>query len=47
MSLNPQFGAIVPSPIQTPSPSNYLVFDGAAGGMTSRNNIYQKFMNKK
>jgi hypothetical protein len=32
MSLNPQFGAIVPSPIQTPSPSNYLVFDGAAGG---------------
>jgi len=32
MSLNPQFGSIVPSPIQTPSPSNYLVFDGAAGG---------------
>ncbi len=32
MSLSPQFGSIVPSPIQTPSPSNYLVFDGAAGG---------------
>ena len=32
MSLNPQFGSIIPSPIQTPNPSNYLVFDGAAGG---------------
>jgi hypothetical protein len=32
MSLSPQFGSIIPSPIQTPSPSNYLVFDGAAGG---------------
>jgi len=32
MSLNPQFGGIVPSPIQTPNPGNYLVFDGAAGG---------------
>ena len=32
MSLSPQFGSIVPSPIQTPTPSSYLVFDGAAGG---------------
>jgi hypothetical protein len=31
MSLTPQFGSITPSQIQTPSPSNYLVFDGAAG----------------
>jgi len=30
MSLNPQFGAIVPSPIQTPSPSAYLAFNGGA-----------------
>jgi len=32
MSLSPQFGSIIPSQLQTPSPSNYLVFDGAAGG---------------
>ena len=30
MSLNPQFGSIVPSPIQTPSPSAYLAFNGGA-----------------
>ena len=30
MSLNPQFGGIVPSPIQTPSPSAYLAFNGGA-----------------
>ena len=32
MSLSPQFGSIVPSPIQQTLASNYLVFDGAAGG---------------
>jgi hypothetical protein len=32
MSLSPQFGSIIPSQVQTPNPSNYLVFDGAAGG---------------
>ena len=32
MSLSPQFGTIVPSPIQQTLASNYLVFDGAAGG---------------
>ena len=30
MSLSPQFGSIVPSPIQTPSPSAYLAFNGGA-----------------
>jgi len=30
MSLTPQFGAIVPSPTQTPSPSAYLAFNGGA-----------------
>ena len=30
MSLQPQFGGIVPSPIQTPSPSAYLAFNGGA-----------------
>ena len=30
MSLNPQFGGIVPSPTQTPSPSAYLAFNGGA-----------------
>ena len=30
MSLSPQFGPIVPSPIQTPSPSAYLAFNGGA-----------------
>ena len=32
MSLSPQFGSIVPSQIQQALASNYLVFDGAAGG---------------
>ena len=32
MSLSPQFGSLIPSQLQTLSPSNYLVFDGAAGG---------------
>ena len=31
MSLSPQFGSIVPSPVQQTLASNYLVFDGAAG----------------
>ena len=30
MSLSPQFGSIVPSPTQTPSPSAYLAFNGGA-----------------
>jgi hypothetical protein len=30
MSLSPQFGSIIPSPIQTPSPSAYLAFNGGA-----------------
>jgi hypothetical protein len=30
MSLSPQFGSIVPSTIQTPSPSAYLAFNGGA-----------------
>ena len=32
MSLNPQFGTIVPSATQQTLANNYLVFDGAAGG---------------
>ena len=32
MSLNPQFGSIVPSATQQTLANNYLVFDGAAGG---------------
>jgi len=32
MALNPQFGAIVPSQLQQTLASNYLTFDGAAGG---------------
>ena len=32
MSLSPQFGSIVPSQAQQALASNYLVFDGAAGG---------------
>ena len=32
MSLTPQFGTIVPSAVQQTLSSNYLVFDGAAGG---------------
>ena len=34
MSLSPQFGSIVPSQIQQTLASNYLTFDGAAGGGT-------------
>ena len=30
--LQPQFGSIIPSPIQQTLASNYLQFDGAAGG---------------
>jgi len=36
MSLTPQFGAIVPSPTQTPSPSAYLAFNGGANDFRSR-----------
>jgi len=32
MSLSPEFGSIIPSPVQQTLASNYLVFDGAAGG---------------
>ena len=32
MSLTPQFGSIVPSATQQALSTNYLVFDGAAGG---------------
>jgi len=32
MALNPQFGTIVPSQLQQTLASNYLTFDGAAGG---------------
>ena len=32
MALTPQFGAIVPSQLQQTLASNYLTFDGAAGG---------------
>ncbi len=32
MALTPQFGSIVPSQLQQTLASNYLVFDGAAGG---------------
>ena len=34
MSLSPQFGSIVPSQVQQALASNYLTFDGAAGGGT-------------
>jgi len=34
MSLQPQFGSIVPSPVQQPLASNYLVFNDPAGGGT-------------
>ena len=34
MSLSPQFGSIVPSQVQQTLASNYLTFDGAAGGGT-------------
>ena len=34
MSLQPQFGSIVPSPVQQTLASNYLVFNDAAGGGT-------------
>ena len=30
MALSPQFGSIIPSPIQTPDPSAYLAFNGGA-----------------
>ena len=32
MALTPQFGSIVPSQLQQTLASNYLTFDGAAGG---------------
>ena len=32
MSLSPQFGSIQPSQLQQALPTNYIVFDGAAGG---------------
>ena len=32
MALTPQFGTIVPSQLQQTLASNYLTFDGAAGG---------------
>ena len=46
MALNPQFGTIVPSQLQQTLASNYLTFDGAAGGNFA-NNIYLSFMSRK
>ena len=47
MALTPQFGSIVPSQLQQTLASNYLTFDGAAGGNVSHNNTYLSFTKLK
>jgi len=42
MSLQPQFGSIIPSQLQQPLASNYLQFNGAAGG--AANDFAQQYL---